>query len=361
MPEVIRGEDNVPDRLRRYGDGFAVDQQAPVHHIVHNDVQIFLRTGDVELLHGDGQIQRVQERHDLKQLFPRRIFQHKLSDKAEGDLFPVQELVAAFQRGNAVVDPVRAGAAGVHEAQTAEKNVRLNDILHRRGKQLRLYGLISLNSVPHQDIVTLPGDGHARQGSGVAPADVVRCERALVRHCFVPGDQGVRDSRGEKPRRRPGDDRGIHQYQFGVSVRRGCAEEHALCVIHRSPVRCRGVAGGGGRNDDAWEVRCVRNELDRVEHLAAADPQNDVTVRAFDQVHQHIHILPAALAIEGMERKAAAAAIFDGLHLAPDHVEHAAVYQKEEAVTVLFSVFKNLVQLSGALDIALDASERAGR
>ena len=76
MTEVVGGEDDAADHIGCDRDRLAVDQQAVVHHIVHNDVKVFRAARKVELLDGDGQIQRVQEGHNLKQLFLRCVFQH---------------------------------------------------------------------------------------------------------------------------------------------------------------------------------------------------------------------------------------------------------------------------------------------
>ena len=100
-----------------------------------------------------------------------------------------------------------AGTAGVHEAQAAEQDICLNDILHRGCEQLRLHSFIGLNAVPQENIVALSCNCHPRQRAQITPTDVVRCERALVCHRLVPGDEGVCNSRGKKSRRSTGDDR----------------------------------------------------------------------------------------------------------------------------------------------------------
>ena len=139
------------------------------------------------------------------------------------------------------------------------------------------------------------------------------------------------------------------------------ADKNAFGIIDGCPVCSRCIAGCGGRNNDPGEIHRVSHEFDRIQYLSAADAQNQIAVGLLHHIHQQIYVFLAAFTIEGVERSTAAAAVLDGFHLVTDHVEHAAVHQKEKAAAVFFAVFKDVVQLSRALDISLYTSERARR
>ena len=325
--------------------------------MLHDQIEILRGAGDAQLLHGDRQIHRVHEAHELLDLCQRGVFNDHLGDQGEGHLLAVEGLLPAGGLGEAGVDAVPGSQAAVDKADAAEQGVGLDDVLHGLGHGLCLDRFEGGHAVLHQDVIAFPGHGHGGTGGAVAAGDAVGRGGALAGQGLKPGGQRVADAGGEEPGRSLGNDLGVHQHKLRAAAGPAPAQMHPLGGVDGGPVGCRSVAGGGGGRDDAGLVHLVRHKLGGVQHLAAAHAHQDVTAVSAHQGGQLRHGLHAGFTGEAHSLVTAAGLVLDRGEHGENHLINAAVDQEQETLPILTAVVKDVPELTGALNIPLRAAK----
>ena len=182
--------------------------------------------------------------------------------------------VGLLQRGQTVVNRVRRREARTFEADPAQQDVGLHDVVQCRRDDLPLVGPLRVGTVAQERVVTEPGQGQPREG-GVSAA-LVRRLGAFTGSGFEPGRQGVAHTGHQKTGGGRGDHPRVHQHHLGVHPLVGDRLEDPLLGVDHGATATGGVGGGDGGNDQHRDPRPVSGDLRRVHGLPAAHPDKDI-------------------------------------------------------------------------------------
>ena len=150
---------------------------------------------------------------------------------------------------------------GAFEPDTAEQDVRLDDVFQGRRDDLPLVGELRGRAIGEQRIVAEPGDVQTRCRT-VASALVWRVG-AVAGSGLEPGGQSVAHPRNQKPCRCLRDDAHVNEYGRRVRLLVQRRFEHAVLGIAHRASAARGVGRGDRGDDDRGYARPGRRRSSR--------------------------------------------------------------------------------------------------